>query len=43
MLQEYGFYLVGAAFSRDKRRQHGAAAIFAAKSRSHKGDNPIKQ
>jgi hypothetical protein len=26
---------VGAASSRDKRRQHGAAAIFAAGSRSH--------
>jgi hypothetical protein len=27
---------VGAAFSRDKRWQHGAAEIFAAGSRSHK-------
>jgi hypothetical protein len=26
---------VGAASSRDKRRRHGAAAIFAAGSRSH--------
>jgi len=26
---------VGAASSRDKRRQHDAAAIFAAESRSH--------
>jgi hypothetical protein len=37
LLQKYGFHLVGAAFSRDKRRQHGVAAIFAAESRSHKG------
>jgi len=28
---------VGAAFSSDKRRQHGAFAIFAAGSRSHQG------
>jgi hypothetical protein len=35
LLQEYDIYLVGAAFSRDKRRQHGVTAIFAAESRSH--------
>jgi hypothetical protein len=37
--QDFGFNwvisFVGAASSRDKRRQHGAAAIFAAGSRSH--------